>query len=154
MRPLIESNASRKPHPGAEPIAYPLTQAQPEERVSGEVKLGKGPFSFSMPSMVAIAIVTTVGGFATSWLTKPTPGDAVQLASQIESKMAVLKQENATLTATLIGRLNGIETKVDRLQDSQDRMRERFNDELLNRYGSNKPVPGPLDNAISRQLAK
>jgi hypothetical protein len=134
-------------HPGAEAVDSKVD-------VQGEVKVGKGPFNFSMPSMVAIAIVTTVGGFATSWLTKPSPGDPAQLATQIESKMAVLRQENATQSAALIGRLSGIETKVDRLQDSQDRMRERFNDELLNRYGAAKAAPSVLDSAISRQLQK
>ncbi len=152
--PLIEKNRALRPHPGAEPIAFPLDGAQPEERVSGEVKLGKGPLSFSMPSMVALAMITTVGSFATAWLTKPSQGDAAQLTAQFELKLAILRQENSALGTALMNRLSGLETKVDRLQDSQDKMIEREREELLNRYGSGKTAPSELDSAIGRQLAK
>lgn len=147
MRPVIEKYALRTEHPATEP-------AEVEARATGEVKLGKGPFSFSMPSMVAMAIVTTVGGFATSWLTKPSAGDSTQLEARFKSELAVLSQENRNLNAALMQRVSGIETKVDRLQDSQDRMRERFAEELLNRYGRNQAAPSELDSAIGRQLQK
>lgn len=111
-----------------EPIA--LGKPPPESIPPGEVKLGRGKWTLSMPSVVALALIASVGGFATAWLNKPSPGDPSAIAKAIRDEMAAQKQESAGQTAAILKRLDGVETKVDRLQDSQDRLRERVNDRL------------------------
>jgi hypothetical protein len=81
-----------------------------------------------MPSVVALALIASVGGAITSWVSKPNAGDPAQIAKAIRDDMAAQKQEAAVQNAAILKRLDGVETKVDRLQDSQDRLRERFNE--------------------------
>lgn len=107
-----------------------------------------------MPSMVALAIVTSVGGFATAWLNKPSPTDPAEILRQVNLKIATLQEESRAQSSALMTRVGTVETKVDRIQDSEDRLKDRFNEELLNRYGNRVPPPSALDNAIGRQLQK
>lgn len=96
----------------------------------GTVTVARGRWALTMPSVVALALIASVGGFATAWLNKPAPGDPSAIAKAIRDEMAAQKQESATQSAAILKRLDGVETKVDRLQDSQDRLRERVNDRL------------------------
>jgi len=121
--PGIPTRHARRP----EPVNPPPSESIPP---AGAVKLGRGKWAFSMPSVVALALIASVGGFATAWLNKPAPGDPSAIAKAIRDEMAAQKQESAVQTAAILKRLDGVETKVDRLQDSQDRLRERVNDRL------------------------
>ena len=109
----------------------PANPPPPESiRPAGEVVLKRGLASVSIPSAVVIALLTSVTGFFVAWANKPTPGDPSTIAKTIRDEMAAQKQETATQNAAILKRLDGVETKVDRLQDSQDRLRERVNDRI------------------------
>jgi len=92
------------------------------------VKLGRGKWQLSVPSAVAMALIACLGGGITAWINKPNDGDPAAIAKAIRDEMAALRSDIATQNAAIVHRLDGTETKVDRLQDSQDRLRERFNE--------------------------
>ena len=137
MAPLIE-RVERNTHPDREP-SNPHIQ----------VDLGKGR-SIALPQVVALALITCVGGFATAWLNKPSPGDPTVILQTVRNEIAAQRQELATRDAALDKRLTSIETQVSRLQSSQDTLRDRVNDM---RYSA-PIVPTPLGRAVSEQLSK
>jgi len=123
--------AERRPEPVNPPppeSMRPTIADRASEPPAGQVVLGKGKWSLSMPSVVALALIASVGGFATAWLNKPNAGDPAEIAKAIRDEAAKAKEERAVVDAAILKRLDGAETKLDRLQDSQDRLRERFNE--------------------------
>lgn len=92
--------------------------------------LRKGKASVSIPSVVVIALLTSMSGAAVAWLNKPPPGDPGPIIKDVRDQMAAQKRDSAIQSDAILKRLDGVETKVDRLQDSQDRLRERVNDRL------------------------
>jgi hypothetical protein len=116
----------------------------------GHVTLGKGPWSLSMPSVVALAIIASVGGFATAWINKPNAGDPAEIVKAIRLDMVSLREELTKQNAAIAHRQDATETKVDRVQDATDRLRERFNE----RFAQPAPPVDPLSNRMNQQLAK
>jgi len=106
----------------------PVIGSRSEPPPTGQVVLGKGKWSMSMPSAVALALIACVGGAVTAWINKPAAEDPTPALKAVRDEMAALRAELTTQNAASVHRLDGLETKVDRLQDSQDRLRERFNE--------------------------
>ena len=121
LPPERRPEPTNPPPPESEPPAFPVVER-------GTVSVGHGKWAMTMPSVVALALIASVGGFATAWLNKPNAGDPAQIAKAIRDEMAKMKEDRAIVDAVIIKRLDGAETKLDRLQDSQDRLRERFNE--------------------------
>jgi len=119
----------QRPAPVNPPPPESIRPPMPSVEV-GTVTVARGRWALSMPSVVALALIASVGGFATAWLNKPSPGDPSAIAKAIRDEMAAQKQEAAVQNAAILKRLDGVETKVDRLQDSQDRLCERVNDRI------------------------
>lgn len=119
--------AERRPEPVNPPPPESMRPPMPSVE-TGVVTVGKGKWSMSMPSAVALAMIACVGGAFTAWINKPNAGDPAEIAKAIRDEAAKSAAERAITDAAILKRLDTAETKLDRLQDSQDRLRERFNE--------------------------
>jgi len=120
----------RLPEHRPAPVNPPPPESIRPGQPSGEIVLRKGKASVSIPSVVVIALLTSMSGAAVAWLNKPPPGDPGPIIKDVRDQMAAQKRDSAIQSDAILKRLDGVETKVDRLQDSQDRLRERVNDRL------------------------
>jgi hypothetical protein len=102
----------------------------PSTAETGTVTVARGKWTLSVPSAVALALITCMGGAFAAWINKPAADDPTPALKAVRDEMAALRSELTTQSAANAHRLDGLETKVDRLQDSQDRLRERFNERL------------------------
>src|SRR6185369_3392777 len=106
----------------------PTNPPPPESiRPAGEVKLGRGRWSLSMPSVVALALIASVGGFATAWLNKPNAGDpAVIIAgwrAEQDKRDATRKDVDDAITT----RLGNLELEFRLQRQSIEGLRDAIN---------------------------
>ena len=151
--------AERRPDPVNPPppeSMRPPVADRATELPAGQVVLGKGKWAMSMPNAVAMALIACLGGALTAWINKPQPGDPAQIAKAIQAATDVANAELAKQNKALLDRVDGsetksarlqgaidsllamrlddrlsaVETKIDRVQQSQDALRDRVNDRL------------------------
>lgn len=107
-------------------VRPPFSNQPPREAMpSGEVSAAYGKAHFTGPAWVFVALlifglVGTIVYLATRQTEDPS-GMARDVRNQLASETEAMRELREALTH----RLDGLETKVDRLQDSQDRVRER-----------------------------
>jgi hypothetical protein len=140
--PVIERDATKRPHPGAEPIVYPLSEAPADDTATIRAVKGKGLVATITPHF-AVAVI--VGVITAVLARKPDPisegvgNDARRCnesVTQLRSDFSQYKAET----------------------ESHFREIERLANQLLARdsghYNPPQVAPTPLDSAISRQLQK
>jgi len=85
---------------------------------------GKARFSGPAWAFVAVLVAALIGGNI-YFASRRQPEDPTGIAHDVREQLARQTEEIRKLEEALTHRIDGIETKVDRLQDSQDRVRER-----------------------------
>lgn len=146
--------AERRPAPVNPPPPDPHHAASAPERITelpGQVTIGKGPWTMTMPSAVALALITTVGGFAVAWLNKPSPGDPAQIAAAVESSLAKNREETSRQLAAFDKRLDGFETTLTETKSALSSLHDRVNDKIVD---ARAPATTPLSGQVSTQLRK
>jgi hypothetical protein len=81
-----------------------------------------------MPSVVALALIASVGGFATAWLNKPNAGDPALIIASLRADMARQKAEQDTTLRALLDQVQALQTQMGLMRISQDALRDRLND--------------------------
>jgi hypothetical protein len=111
------------------------------------VTVGKGKWTLSMPSAVALALIACLGGALTAWINKSDPGT---IAKTLQQEMAKAAEDRKLYEDASTARYEGLETKVGAMKESVDSLRARFNDRF--------PLPAqpvdPLAAPMNKQLAK
>jgi len=142
--------SERRPAPVNPPPSESMRPPMPSVE-AGTVTLAKGKWAMSMPNTVALALIACLGGALTAWISKPNAGDPAEIAKTIRNEMLLLRQDITNAQAAITHRQDGTDTKVDRLQDSQDRLRERFNERFAQEPATRAD---PLAAPMNRQLTK
>lgn len=122
--PGIPSTHARRPAP---------VNPAPPESLPPQVALAHGKWRLSMTPTAALVLLACVACAAVGYLASAArrpPDDASRLVQDVRATMATKAEDEANFKRAIIDRLQGIETQVSRLQDSQDRLRERVNDRL------------------------
>jgi hypothetical protein len=142
MAPLIERNTAKRPHPGAEPIVYPVSEAPPSDAATIRAIRGKGIVATITPHFAVAVIVGTITAFVAR---KPDP-----VSENVGSEARRCNESVTQLRADF--------TQFKAEQAIHNLSGESKLNELLTRSwnGGNydRAVPHPIDNAVSRELRK
>lgn len=130
--PGIPGLQIRRPRPVNPPP--PESIPPPAQQVEVDhVVMSRGRWRLAMSPMAALVLLACVAcgavGYLFSYARKP-PEDPSGIVADVRNQMAAQKQSEQEFQQALIHRFEGLETQVSRLQDSQDRLRERVNDRL------------------------
>lgn len=104
----------------------PFSNPPPREIVVSEVRASYGKASFTGPGWAFIALLI-FGLLATIvyLASRRQPEDPTGIAHDVRGELSLQTEEMRKLRTSLTDRIDKLDTKVDRLQDSQDRVRER-----------------------------
>ena len=94
--------------------------------------MSHGKWRLSMTPTAALVVFACVAcaavGYFANAARHPVPEESISLIREVREQMAEQKQAQSDFREALTHRLDTLETQVSRLQDSQDRLRERFNE--------------------------
>ena len=104
----------------------PVSNPPPHELSPGDVHASYGGARFTGPAWVFVALlVAALVAGNVYFASRRPPEDPAGIARAVRDQMAAQSEQMRKLEEALTHRLDGVETKIDRLQDSQDRVRER-----------------------------
>lgn len=143
MAPLIEKNVARKPHPGAEPIVYPLQSEVPaDDTATIRAVRGKGIVATITPHFAVAVIVGTITALLAR---KPDPiSEGVgNEARRCNESVTQLRADFTQFKAEIAIHNQQIERDINQLLARG-----------AGNYNPPQAVPSSLDSAIGRQLQK
>lgn len=120
------------------PESLPPPPSLPSSVPPGQVVLGRGKWSMSMPSVVALALIASVGGFFTAWLNKPSAGDAAPLIATAIGKLDAAEEKRAAFEKAMTDRQGNVELEMRLQRQSIETIRDLMN-------MRNPLPPSPLD---------
>lgn len=120
-----------RPRPPNPPPPESLPPSGPAIR-DAQVALAHGKWKLSMTPTAALVLLACVAcaGMGYFAARRAPPEDTSGIVRDVRASLSAKAQDDANFQSVMLHRLEGLETQVSRLQDSQDRLRERVNDRL------------------------
>jgi hypothetical protein len=129
--------AERRPEPVNPPPPESMRPPQPSAD-TGQIVVGRGKWTLSMPSAFALAALTSVAGAFLGWVNKPNAGDPAVIVAGWRAEKAKDDEQRKTVDAALTKRVEGVELEI-RL------MRQSFDDFRASMSFRNPLPPSPVD---------